>query len=700
MARERHSPTRGVAASESRTEPGSRFPPGATLRDGGVNFCVFGRHATTVWLSLYRDDASRRPFRVIELDPVRNRTGYFWHVWVEGAEPGTCYTWRMRGPDDTALSGCRFDEGRELLDPWAFAVSDRLWNRAAAERGDPRSQLRAVVTQRPEPKRPATPRELEGAVIYELHVGGFTRHPSSGVAHPGTFAGVVEKIPYLRDLGITHVELLPLMAFDSQYVPPAVRARGLSNYWGYSTYGYFAPHPGYCVDPARAPEEFRAMVDALHEAGIGVILDVVFNHTAEGDAAGPVINFRGLANDIFYHLDPADRRRYLDFTGCGNTLNCNHPLVSAFIISSLEYWADTLGVDGFRFDLASVFVRGDAGVPLDNPPLPWLVEFSTVLSSRSLIAEAWDAAGLYHVGAFPGMTWSEWNGRFRDVMRRFVRGAPALAGEVATRLGGSADLYADDGRKPVSSVNFVTCHDGFTLWDLVSYEQKHNRANGEKNRDGTDANYSWNCGVEGPTDDPAILSLRQRQVRNLLALVLLSRGVPMLLAGDEVLHSQGGNNNAWCQDNPIGWFDWSKVERNGAMLRFTRELIALRQRHPSLRANFYYRGAPARGDTRPDISWHGERLGHPPWEDPEARALACTIGAIEPGEVDLHLVINMSEHAVAAALPDNPGGWRLALDTARAAPDDIHAPGTQPPVNVASYRVQSRSVVLLESTGC
>ena len=485
-----------------------------------------------------------------------------------GLPTGTYYTWQIDGPNDPISTGRRFYPHKELLDPWARAVSDRFWDRRHGI--DPNAKgggLRAIVVNSLSPSVPATTAlqtgpDLTGAVIYELHVGAFTRHPSAGVSQPGLFAGLIEKIPYLKELGITHVEFLPIMAFDPQSVPLPVAERGLSNYWGYNTHSFWAPHPGYCMDETRANREFRELVDAFHAAGIGVLLDVVFNHTAEGGEDGPVISFRGLGNDIFYHLDASDRRRYLDFTGCGNTVNCNHPLVSSFIVHCLEYWVDTYGVDGFRFDLASVFARGEQGAPLENPPLPWAIQTSNILSRVPVIAEAWDAAGLYQVGAFPGMNWSEWNGCYRDVMRRFVRGDPGLAGEVATRLSGSADLYADGGRCPTNSINFITSHDGFTLYDLVSYNDKHNAANGDENRDGTNDNLSWNCGVEGDTDDASVLALRIRQAKNLMTLLMVSRGVPMLLAGDEVLRTQRGNNNAYCQDNELSWFDWRLVEHS------------------------------------------------------------------------------------------------------------------------------------------
>jgi glycogen operon protein len=682
--------------------PGARYPTGATLTSEGVNFSAFSRHATRVELLLYERADSAAPFQTITLDPEVNRTFFVWHVFVEGLRAGAHYTWRADGPTDTAASGRCFNPRKELCDPWAQAVTDAVWSRARA--CDPAdnggSVFRAIVS---DPGFdwggvPPGARGLEGAVIYELHVGGFTRHPSAGVAHPGTFAGLIEKIPYLKELGITHVELLPVMAFDEQDIPPAVAARGLTNFWGYSTHSFYSPHPRYCVDAARGAREFKELVRALHAAGIGVILDVVFNHTAEGGAGGPYINFRGLANEIFYHLDPLDRGRYLDFTGCGNTVNCNHPQVTAFIIHCLEYWAEHMRVDGFRFDLASVFARGENGVPLATPPLPWGIEMSRVLVDRPLIAEAWDAAGLYHVGAFPGLTWAEWNGRYRDCLRRFVRGDAGLTGEVATRIGGSSDLYADDGRMPANGINFITCHDGFTLWDLVSHNGKHNEANGEDNRDGTNDNLSWNGGMEGDTDDAEVLRRRRRQAKNFLAILMLSRGTPMLLAGDEVLRSQRGNNNAYCQDNELSWFDWRLVETNRDILRFVCELIRLRRRHPSLTANRFYKGAPLPGRGIPDIAWHGVRPGEPPWHDPQARVLAVTIAGSERDEEDLHAVFNMSDDTIDAPLPAIAGRrWHLVLDTALASPQDIARPEEQTATEGDHYVAQPRSVVVLEA---
>lgn len=686
------------------TRPGSWHASGASVADDGVNFALFSRHATRVELLLYEAADSAEPFQVIELDPDENRTFFVWHVFVEGLPVPVHYTWRVDGPDDTAESGHRFNARKELVDPWARAVTDAVWDRRRAS--DPqdagRTSPRAIAVSCDydwSGERPVA-RGLEGAVIYELHVGGFTRHPSAGVRHPGTFAGLMEKIPYLQDLGVTHVELMPVMAFDEQDTPPGLLERGLKNYWGYSTYGYFSPHPRYCVTPERGTHlrEFKDLVKALHEHGIAVITDVAFNHTAEGNEQGPIINFKGLANDVFYHLDPRDRRRYRDYTGCGNTLNCNHPLVTRFIIDCLEYWVEEMHVDGFRFDLASVFVRGEDGAPLANPPLPWNIELSRGLVDVALIAEAWDAAGLYHVGSFPGFRWAEWNGRYRDVMRRFVRGDRGLVGEVATCIGGSSDLYARDGRLPAHSVNFITCHDGFTLHDLVSYNGKHNEANGEGNRDGANENLSWNCGVEGATTDPAVLALRRRQARNFMAILMLSRGVPMILAGDEVLRTQHGNNNAWCQDNPLGWFDWDLVDANRDMLRFTRELIALRKRHPSLTRNRFFTGRPVPGRGIPDVAWHGLRLNEPLWQDGEAQVLACTLAGLRADEEDLHVILNLSARAIDAPLPSLPGRrWHLAVDTSLASPHDIVPRERQQPHPAPVYRAGPRSVVVLEA---
>jgi glycogen operon protein len=441
------------------------------------------------------------------------------------------------------------------------------------------------------------------------------------------------------------------------------------------------------------------MVKALHEAGIGVILDVVFNHTAEGGDGGPLINFKGIGNETFYHLDPLDRSVYRDYTGCGNTLNCNHPMVTKFILECLEYWVREMHVDGFRFDLASVLSRGEDGEPLYHAPVLWNIEFSNVLKDSRVIAEAWDAAGLYQVGDFPGFRWGEWNGRYRDVLRRFVRGDKGLLSSVAMRLSGNSDLYQDDDRRPTSSINFITCHDGFTLMDLVSYNEKHNEANGEDNRDGNNNVLSWNCGVEGETDEEDILLLRHLQVRNFMTVLLLSQGLPMINAGDEVLQSRHGNNNPWCQDNELGWFDWSLLETNRDMLRFTREMIAFRKRHPCVMHTRFLTGQEREGSWFPDISWHGEHLNQPLWDDPGAQVLACTLGALETWEEDLHIMLNMGEKALLMPLPAPPPGrnWFLAIDTAGESPADVVVPAHQQVLSRASSRVAARSIRVFEA---
>jgi len=688
-----------------KTLPGRRHPVGATTAEGGVNFSVYSRYATGAELLLYEGAQSPEPFQIIRLDPEVNHTFFSWHVLVPGLPAGTHYTWRLDGPKDPQGRGWRFDPRVELVDPWARAVTTDRWDYWERQRAGvrPHDSLRAVVVEDSYEWDGDVPRHLPGEqmIVYELHVGGFTRHASSGVRSPGTFAGVIEKIPYLQSLGITHVELMPVMAFDVQGVPEPVWDRGLTNYWGYSTYSFFSPHPGYCVAPGEGlthRTEFRDMVKALHRAGIGVILDVVFNHTAEGDDSGPVINFKGFGNETFYILDQIDRSQYLDFTGCGNTINANHPLVARFIIECLEYWVREMHVDGFRFDLASALARDEDGRPMHNPPLLWGIELSDVLAKTKIIAEAWDAAGLYQVGTFPGYRWMEWNGRYRDSLRRFVRGDPGDIGEVASRLAGSSDLYQASLRLPINSINFITCHDGFTLLDLVSYEQKHNQANGELERDGCCHNLSWNCGIEGPSEDPEILALRRRQARNFLGILFLSQGVPMLMAGDEVLRTQGGNNNVWCQNNETGWFDWGLIERNGDMLRFVRELIAFRKRHPSLQRRRFLSGEPRPGASLPDIAWQGADGDTPEWDDPDSHTLAFTLAGLGAGEEDLQVLINMGEEPQTFALRMVAGRtWHRALDTDQPPPREILTPNEQEPWPEDGYPVAPRALVVLES---
>jgi isoamylase len=679
-------------------------PLGATPTTGGVNFSVYSEHATRVELLLFDSTSAQKPSRVIELDPAVNRTFHFWHIHVSGLRSGQVYAYRMDGPGRTALTGFRFDPAKVLLDPYARGNVNNLWDRGRAvgpgDNAD--SAMRSVVIdtsgydwEGDVPLR--TP--MADTVVYEMHVRGFTRSPSSGVANPGTFSGIVEKIPYLVSLGVTAVELMPIFDFDeSQVLRQADDGKSLRNYWGYDPFGFFAPQSSYCVAPDEGQHitEFRDMVKALHAAGIEVILDVVFNHTSEGNENGPVISFRGQANEAYYHLWSMDRRCYENFSGCGNTLNANHPVVNKMIIDCLEYWVREHHVDGFRFDLASVLDRDLDGSEMATPPVLWNIELADQLADTKIIAEPWDAGGLYQVGRFPGRRWSEWNGPFRDEVRRFVRGDPGLVGAVASRVGGSADLFEPEDELPTNSVNFITAHDGFTLNDLVSYQEKHNAANGEDSRDGSDANYSWNCGAEGPTEDRDVEDLRLRQIKNFASILLLSRGVPMLLMGDEVRRTQQGNNNAYCIDGPLTWFDWDQVDDNADVLRFFSELIALRKRNRVLRMPRFLSDRPNERGV-PEVSWHGTALGGPGWDDPSAQALSCTLGGVDD-EPDLHLIFNMYHLGLDFELPPPTGHhWCRAIDTSLPAPEDVLPAGSEAPVSGPVYQASGRSVVVLVS---
>jgi glycogen operon protein len=674
---------------------------GATALPDGVNFALLCRHGTAVSLVLTGADTNE-PLAEIPLHPRKNRTGNHWHIQVAGLPPTFRYGWRVDGPSG---GGHRFDPGRVLLDPAATAISDGAdWGCPVESNGHPPSRhslffRRSFNWQEDAP--PLTP--FEDSIVYELHVRGFTCHASAGVAHPGTFAGLVERIPYLQQLGVTAVELLPIHEFDENdciFRNPQTGER-LRNFWGYNSIAFAAPKAAYASSGRDNGQinEFREMVRAFHAAGIEVILDVVFNHTGEGDHRGHTYSFRGLDNELYYMLAPDGS--YMNFSGCGNTLNCNHPVVRQLLLNCLRFWVADMHVDGLRFDLASVFGRDYRGHVLVEPPVVELIAEDGVLADTKLIAEPWDAAGLYQVGRFPyGRRWSEWNGRYRDDVRRFWRGDPGMTGALATCLCGSADLYQASGRQPRHSVNFITCHDGFTLWDLVSYNHKHNEANGEGNRDGCDANWSWNCGAEGPTDDPEVLGLRRRQARNLVATLLLSQGVPMLLAGDEFLRTQGGNNNAWCQDNEIGWVNWSLAGPNADFLRFVREMIALRRRHPALRRRGFFRGPGA--DHQPDILWHGVEPGCPDFS-PSSRTLALALDGRQTGrepDRDFYMAFNAWRAPVSFRLPGSPTGrtWRRAIDTALAPPLDIVRPeeGPEVPANTV-YPVASFSLLVLIS---
>ena len=510
----------------------------------------------------------------------------------------------------------------------------------------------------------------------------------------------MEKIPYLQALGITAVELLPISTFDAHDLSRRNPATGspLTNVWGYNPIGHFAPHAAYCLSPEEGSHlrDFRDMVKALHKAGIEVILDMVFTHTGEGNHLGPTISFKGLDNSVYYYLDPRDRRSYLDYSGCGNTLDCNHPIVEKLIADCLEYWVTDMHVDGFRFDEGSILSRDLDGRPMRYPPVVWQIALDEALAETKIIAEAWDAAGLYQVGQFPGERWAEWNGRYRDAIRRFVRGEQGLVGTVAARMAGSADLYQAAGRMPSNSINFITCHDGFTLNDLVSYNEKHNEANGEGNRDGSSSNFSWNCGVEGETDDPAIEALRVRQIKNFAAILLLSQGVPMLLAGDEIRRTQRGNNNAYCQDNEIGWFDWNLLSQHGELFRFFQGLLAFRKAHPSLRRTRFLTGEPD-AEGQQDIAWHGCRLCSPGWQDPTCRVLAFTLWGGAQDD-DLHVMLNMEQQDLDFEVPPlRQKRWVRVIDTAQPSPRDIAEPAHALEVAGEVTPVAHHSVVVLLS---
>jgi glycogen operon protein len=674
---------------------GRSSPVGATVVDGGVNFSVFSRTATAVELVFFDRVEDAQPARVVRFDPGTNRTYHYWHAFVPRVRPGQIYGYRVNGPAVPA-GGLRFDSAKVLLDPYGRGVVvPRDYSREAARRpGDNAKVAMKSVVIDPgsydwEGDLPLR-RPSARTIIYEMHVRGFTRHPSSGVDGKirGTYAGLVEKIPYLQQLGITAVELLPVFQFDAQDCPP-----GMVNYWGYAPVSFFAPHQAYSShqDPLGPVDEFRDMVKALHRAGLEVILDVVYNHTTEGDETGPTLSFRGIDNPTYYILE-AGGARYANYTGCGNTLNANHPVVRRMIVDSLRYWVTEMHVDGFRFDLASILARDASGQPLPNPPVLWDIESEPALAGTKLLAEAWDAAGLYQVGSFIGDVWKEWNGRFRDDVRDFFRNQPGSLRRMADRLVGSPEIYGHEEREAEQSINFVTCHDGFSLNDLVSYNYKHNEANGEDNRDGANDNRSWNCGVEGPTADPAVEKLRNRQVKNYLTVTLLSLGVPMILMGDEVRHSQDGNNNAYCQDNETCWFDWELLAKHADVHRFVSLLSARRV----LRAIDYERQRVSLMTLLREAkkAWHGVKLFQPDWGD-HSYSVALSADLRKEG-LQVHLMLNAYWEPLAFQLPRLPHGcWRRWIDTARDSPHDIVPWETAPLVDDNTYGVVDRSVVVL-----
>jgi len=692
-------PPRAVAQSGRAKDVavGRSAPLGATLVGGGVNFSVFSRNASRVELLLFDRIDDTHPARVIEIQTATNRTLDYWHVSMEGIKPGQLYGFRMYGPFDPQR-GMRFDPEKVLLDPYGRGVAiPESYNRSSATvSGDNAATAMKSVVLDPSSydwegdlplHRPAS-----RSIIYELHVRGFTRNPNSGVSerNRGTYAGVIEKIPYLRDLGITAIELLPVFQFD-----PGNAVSGRLNYWGYDPISFFAPHCAYSSrrDPCGPMDEFRDMVKALHRAGIEVILDVVFNHTAESDHNGPTLSFRGLENGVYYVLDH-DRSRYANYTGTGNTLNANHPVVRRMIVDSLRYWVQEMHVDGFRFDLASILNRDEAGNLMPSPPVLWDIDSDPVLAGSKLIAEAWDAAGLYQVGSFPGHSWREWNGRFRDDVRSFFRGDEDTVGRLADRLIGSPQIYGHKAREAEQSVNFVTCHDGFTLNDLVSYSTKHNEDNGEHGHDGTDDNRSDNWGVEGPSEDPTVEAIRNLQVKNFLTVTMLSLGLPMILMGDEMRRTQRGNNNAWCQDNEVSWLDWDLLPKHSDVYRFARLL----NQHRLMRIEEAAESRVSLNELlqRGSRAWHGVRLWAPDWSQ-NSHSLAMHMSC-PADDLTFYLILNSYREPLEFELPilrDGAQQWRRWIDTSLKSPDDIVEWPVAPKISIPAYMAAARSVAVL-----
>jgi glycogen operon protein len=652
----------------------------------GVNFAIFGQNCRNLTLLLFKDDRAKPLFEV-NFDPKLNRHGDIWHIMVEGDLSGYHYAYKMY-PENHKQSdaGDGKDDGILAMDPYCRYLSGgEVW-------GQSHNWLGAITNDNFDWQgdRPLE-RPMSETIIYELHVRGFTRHKSSGVRHPGTYQALVEKIPYLNDLGVTAVELLPINEFDENENSNRHPRSGkrLKNFWGYSPLAFFAPKTAYADIHGDAVREFKNMVRELHRADIEVILDVVFNHTGEAHAESSLSSFSALAESVYYLKDPLTGE-HLNFTGCGNTVNCNNPVVRRMIIDCLRYWVVEMHVDGFRFDLASIFSRDQQGELSKNPPLVEEIAADPVLRKTKIIAEAWDAAGLYQVGSFSNDPhWSEWNGRFRDDVRAFLCGHEDGVARLATRLAGSADLYEDGNRNPGNSVNFITSHDGFTLCDLVSYNQKHNEENGENNQDGENHNISWNSGKEGNSKARKVVSLRERRIRTAALILLLSQGTPMLLAGDEFGRSQGGNNNAYCQDNDISWLNWELADKNKGLRRFFRYLISLRKNHPVFRRESFF------DPLEQDIIWQGAKKGEANWAA-DAQKL-CFMLAGKGRDNDFFVAINGSSRSKAVELPDAPSGegWRLIVDTAALSPDDIVADEQGVSVRTGKITIRNRSAMVL-----
>lgn len=650
------------------------LPYGALLHDSGVQFVLFSRNATEIRLLLYNRVEDLEPSEIIHFDRKTDRWGNIWSIFVPGMVAGQLYHFQANGPFDP-VRGMRFDSNARLIDPYAKALAGEFQSGVDGILRPPKCVVVDDYFDWAGDRH--LQRHMSETVIYELHVRGFTKHSSSGAKNPGTYLGVIEKIPYLKSLGVTAVELMPVHEFPTNEFDGAAPIR--TTYWGYDPLAFFAPHRGYAASqaPGAQVNEFKQMVKALHAAGIEVILDVVFNHTCEGNHLGPTLSFKGLENSVYYMLE-ADNSFYKNYSGCGNTINGNHPVVREMIFHCLRHWVHNFHVDGFRFDLASILSRDRTGKLVPNPPLVEAIGEDPLLADTKIIAEAWDAAGAYQVGSFGDDRWAEWNGRYRDDVRRFWRGDQGLQGALATRLSGSSDLYQPGGRPPCSSINFISSHDGFTLNDLVTYREKHNRANGEDNRDGEDQNFSDNNGLEGSTVDPAIEAIRARQIRNFLATLLLSQGVPMIPAGDECRRTQQGNNNAYCQDNEISWFDWKLVESNADLVRFCRELIRFRHLQPTVRRKHFLTGKMNGRSHLPDVSWFNT-LGHPVEWSSTRSTLSFLLSAPPESEDtqllgrDVYALLNPSPDIAEFQTPHflSFKDWKLFVDTSRESPDDV-----------------------------
>ena len=682
---------------------GKPFPFGATRVPGGINFSIFSCHATACTLVLFEKNAPQ-PFVEIPF-PEEFHIGHVYCMVVFDLDYENIeYGYRMDGVNDFH-QGHWFERTKILADPYAKTIGGRdIWGVTPDWNNVYQHRSRIAVDDFDWDGDRALEIPPEDLIIYEMHVRSFTRHPTSRVKHPGTFAGIREKIPYLKELGVNAVELMPIFEFDEfeNSRPNPETGETLLNYWGYSTVGFFAPKAGYAATGklGMQVDEFKNLVKELHKNGIEIILDVVFNHTAEGNEHGPYISFRGIDNRTYYMLTPEGY--YYNFSGCGNTLNCNNPIVRNLVLDCLRYWASEYHIDGFRFDLASILGRDPWGAPLTNPPLLEILAFDPILAKCKLIAEAWDAGGLYQVGSFPAYgRWGEWNGKYRDCIRQFIKGDGNI-GEMAQKIQGSPDLYAASGRPPATSINFITAHDGFTLADLVSYNYKHNEANGENNRDGTNDNYSWNCGVEGATDDVGINTLRQRQIRNALALLLVSQGIPMLLMGDEVGRSKNGNNNTYCHDNELNWFNWDLLAQNSHLFRFVKHCIAFRKAHPVLRNRQHFQNRDYVGSGYADITWHGTQAWQANWSN-HIRTLAfmlCGKHALQGTTEDNYIYVAMNMHWETHyfEIPRLPPGmqWYVFANTGCNPPHDSYQPGTEPLLtNQSGILLGDRSVVIL-----